>query len=80
MALTQEQELIRDLLVRERELRIERAKLVAQRDAAIEAANRTFVQSRSAAEAQFSTASESIDIELAAIADKLSGKVDIEEA
>ena len=80
MALTQEQERIRDLLVRERELRIERAKLVAQRDAAIEAANAVFVQARSAAESQFETATEGIDAELATIADKLSGKAEIEEA
>jgi len=80
MALTPKQELIRDLLVRERELRIERSKLVAQRDAAIKAAHEIFLQARSRAEGNFATAVATIDAELSRIADKLAGNAEIEEA
>ena len=80
MALTTKQELIRDLLVRERELRIQRSKLVVQRDAAIQAAHEAFLQARAGAETAFATAASGIDTELGNIADKLAGKAEIEEA
>lgn len=80
MALTSIQEQIRDLLVRQRELRINRAKLTAQRDETVDAAYRIFAAAKAQAERDFAAAVATIDTELEQIGDKLAGKVDIQEA
>jgi hypothetical protein len=65
-------------MVRQSELKIAKAKLVATRDAAIAAANDVFVASKASAESDYATAVGATDVELARIAEKLAGLAELE--